>query len=193
MLWCDLAPAGVRYWPEWLLPAEQAAWWARLFGQTGWQQQSVRLFGRAINQPRLTAWYGDLAYHYSGLTLAATPWPADLMGLRDRVIGATGYPFNTVLLTLYRDGHDCIGWHSDDEPELGAAPVVATLSLGAERPLLLRQKRDHGRRHRLVLAPGSLLLLGPGMQQAWQHSLPRRPALSGARISLTFRHLLGQR
>lgn len=178
--------AALRYWPGWLTQEEQAWWWQWL-EEIRWQQYRVRLFGRTLPQPRLSAWYGDSAYRYSGLQLPATPWPEPLAQLRDRVCTATGYAFNSVLLNHYRSGSDSIGWHRDDEAELGAAPAVAAVSLGACRRFLLRRLEDHRCREEWWLEPGSLLLMAPGLQSCWQHCLPKTRSRVGPRISLTFR------
>ncbi|MFR9718985.1 alpha-ketoglutarate-dependent dioxygenase AlkB family protein [Aeromonas diversa] len=180
--------AALRYWPSWLSEDEQVWWW-RWLEENPWQQYTLRLFGRAVPQPRLSLWYGDHAYRYSGLMLPSTPWPEPLARLRDRVSLATSYAFNSVLLNLYRDGSDSIGWHSDDESELGPAPAVATVTLGECRPLLLRRVSDHSCREARWLQPGSLLLMAPGVQSQWQHSLPKTRRSVGPRISLTFRLL----
>ena len=100
-------------------------------------------------------------------------------------------PFNCVLLNLYRDGQDSMGWHSDDEPELGPDPSVASLSLGATRRFQLRRRRDRRTRVDLDLRHGSLLVMGPPTQAHWQHAVPKRPKASGAgpRVNLTFRYI----
>ncbi|MDO2947142.1 alpha-ketoglutarate-dependent dioxygenase AlkB family protein [Aeromonas simiae] len=186
--WQDLGEGALTLWPDWLTAAECQRLWAGLQALP-WRQYSLRLFGREVRQPRLTAWASDADYRYSGLILPATPWPDELARLRDRVQATTGQRFNSVLLNYYRDGQDCIGWHSDDEVSLGPQPAIASLSLGATRRFLLRRRTDHGERHELRLNAGDLLLMGPGIQEAWQHALPRQRQLTQERINLTFRLL----
>ncbi|HTM20287.1 MAG TPA: alpha-ketoglutarate-dependent dioxygenase AlkB [Kofleriaceae bacterium] len=178
------------YQPAWLGAAEAAALMVRLRDQLVWEQRSIVLFGREVLQPRLIAWAGEQPYRYSGRTLEARPFTGDLAALRDRVAAQAGAPFDHVLVNRYRDGNDSMGMHADDEPELGPDPVVAALSLGAPRRLVIqpRRKRD-GQRRVLQLEPGSLLVMGGAFQHELRHGLPRA-AGAGERISLTYRHIL---
>lgn len=167
-------------------PPEQVL--ARLQAEIDWRRETITLFGRAVQQPRLCAWYGARAYTYSGLTLQPAPWTPLLAELRAAVEAATGRRFNSVLLNYYRDGRDSMGMHSDDEPELGPEPAIASLSFGEERPFLLRHKAS-GERRRLVLANGSLLLMTGQTQACWQHGIAKSARPLGPRINLTFRHI----
>lgn len=155
-----------------------------------WRQHSVRLFGRELPSPRLSAWYGDPGtdYRYSGVRHAPLPWPRILSIVCAQIQQASGQAFNAVLANRYRDGGDAMGWHSDDEPELGAQPVIASATFGAPRRFLLRH-RASGRREAIELAHGSLLLMAGDSQRCWQHALPRTARTSGLRINLTFRHI----
>jgi len=173
-----------------LSAAEAAALYQRLVATVPWQQEQMAMYGRMVEVPRLTAWVGDpgTVYQYSGIRSEPEPWSDELDALRARV--GDGARFNSVLLNYYRDGDDSVAWHSDDEPELGENPVIASLSLGAVRTFRLRHKR---RRDLptidLELQPGSLLLTRGGTQHCWEHCVPKR-ALSkvpGGRINLTFR------
>jgi alkylated DNA repair dioxygenase AlkB len=155
-----------------------------------WQQRSIRLFGKSLPQPRLTAWYGEpeATYTYSGLRWEPRPFTSKLDMLRRRVEAATGARFNSVLLNLYRDGRDSMGWHADDEPELGSDPTIASLSLGASRRFRLRpQSGTEAEAFGLDLPSGSLLLMRPPTQAQWQHALPKTSRPVGPRLNLTFR------
>lgn len=172
-------------------PPEQAGALLRALGALpDWRQHTVRLFGRELPSPRLSAWYGDPGtdYRYSGVRHAPLPWPGVLSGLREKIQQVTGHVFNAVLANRYRDGGDAMGWHSDDEPELGAQPVIASASFGAPRRFLLRH-RVSGRREAIELAHGSLLLMAGDSQRCWQHALPRTARACGLRINLTFRRI----
>lgn len=162
---------------------------ATLLRSLPWRQPRVRVFGREHPVPRLQSWHGDpqARYRYSGLTLTPEPWTAELAEIRDRIQAVTGHRFNSVLANLYRDGRDSMGWHADDEPELGEAPRVASFSLGAERDFALRRKGESRRAARLALRHNELLIMAPALQHHWQHSLPRRATLEAARVNLTFR------
>ncbi|SFQ27460.1 alpha-ketoglutarate-dependent dioxygenase AlkB family protein [Hymenobacter arizonensis] len=167
----------------------------QLMTEVAWEQRNIRIFGQEMPQPRLTAWYGDPAarYTYSGLTWDPLPWTPALLALRHRVEAATQTPFNSVLLNHYRDGRDSMGWHADDEPELGPAPAIASLSLGATRRFRLRPHPTHFRTQPapaplgLDLPHGSLLLMRAPTQQHWQHALPKTARPIGPRLNLTFR------
>jgi alkylated DNA repair dioxygenase AlkB len=189
-----LPDAELRWWPRWLEDGEADALCAALWSATPWEQSEITIAGRRLRIPRHNAWYGDpgAAYGYSGTRLARNPWTPRLAALRDRVQRATGARFNSALLNCYRSGADSVDWHSDDEPELGPAPVIAVLSLGAPRRFELRHRTRPGLRRRLDLGGGSLLLMAGPMQAHWQHRIPKQPEVAGVRISLTFR-LAGER
>lgn len=183
-------PEGFEYLPG-FLPADEAdRLFERLLEEVDWRQQRVLLFGRRLPQPRLTAWCSDpgVCYRYSGLELQPGPWLRPLQGLRHQLGTRTGAAFNSVLLNLYRDGRDSMGWHADDEPELGEAPVIASVSLGAVRRLRVRP-RGGGPSRAVDLAPGSLLLMRGRSQADWQHAVPRTARQVGPRINLTFREI----
>ena len=187
-------PPDFAYTPNFLPAAEAAALLAHLTAAVAWEQHSIRLFGQWHPQPRLTAWYGEpeARYAYSGLTWEPQPWLPALAALRQRLEAATGHAFNSALLNRYRDGRDSMGWHADDEPELGPAPAIASLSLGAARRFRLRPRPGTpGTALGLDLAPGSLLLMLPGAQARWQHALPKTARPVGERLNLTFRWVMG--
>jgi alkylated DNA repair dioxygenase AlkB len=161
-----------------------------LSADTPWETHHFRIFGRTVPMPRRIAWYGAHTYGYSGIVHPARPMPAVVAGLRDRVTAACGHPFNCVLLNLYRDGRDSMGWHADDDYDAGPHTGVASLSLGAARRFRLRSRDAQRRSLGLDLGPGSLLFMGPGTQSAWQHALPRTARAVGPRLNLTFRHLV---
>jgi alkylated DNA repair dioxygenase AlkB len=144
------------------------------------------VYGKRYVQPRLTAWYGEARYTYSGLTLQPLPLTPLLEQLRAAVEHATGRRYNSVLLNYYRDGADSMGMHSDDEPELGAEPVIASLSYGATRTFTLRHKRSK-RTVKLDLTDGSLLLMAGKFQANWHHGIAKTAKVVGPRINLTFR------
>jgi alkylated DNA repair dioxygenase AlkB len=157
-----------------------------------WQQQQVKIFGKWVDQPRLTALYGDtgLSYTYSGLCLEAIPWTPPLAELREAIEDSCDAHFNSALLNHYRDGQDSMGWHSDDEGSLGENPFIASVSLGAERTFMLRHRHDRFKKRSLKLKHGSLLLMGGALQHYWQHQLPKTKKPVSPRINLTFRKLI---
>ena len=178
-----------RLWPA----AFQSQEAARLFGDLRrtieWHQESIQMFGQQVLVPRLVAWHGDpgASYTYSATLHEPTPWTPSLLRVRDRVTELSGARFNSVLLNLYRDGRDGMGWHADDEPELGRDPVIASVSLGAPRRFCLRHRKRKGLKLELSLPDGSLLCMSGATQHHWVHALPKTRAAFGERINLTFR------
>jgi len=176
----------------WLGPQEAQALFQALLKEVPWAAKSIRIAGRLIPQPRLTAWFGDrdAIYTYSGLRNVPTPWIPSLLGLRARLESELSLPFNGALLNYYRDGNDSMGFHADDEPELGPCPVVPSLSLGAMRRFVLRHVKDKNQRLDLDLPDGSLLVMSGSTQHTFRHALPKQPG-RGPRINITFRYVRG--
>lgn len=178
-----------RLWPAAFTTDEASELFAELRAGVDWHEEEILIFGRRVQVPRLVAWYGDpgASYQYSGTLHLPEPWTPVLAGIRDRVAKLTGEAFNAVLLNLYRDGRDGMGWHADDEPELGRNPVIASVSLGAPRRFCLRHRRRRDCRLDLPLPHGSVLLMSGTTQHHWVHALPKTRAAVGERINLTFR------
>ena len=178
----------VGYEPGFLSLPETENMLASLWQQLHWQQHEITLFGRKFAQPRLSAWYGDpeARYRYSGLQLEPLAWHRLLWSLKGKIEERLQQEFNSVLANAYRHGNDSMGWHADNEPELGMNPLVASLSLGARRRFLFRKKNE-SRSRGMWLESGSLLIMKPGCQDHYQHSLPKTRATVGLRINLTFR------
>jgi alkylated DNA repair dioxygenase AlkB len=185
----EIAGGGVLLYHPHFLPRDEAdALFAVLQTRTPWKQETGS-FGRPF--PRLTAYHADpgVSYRYSGVEHQATPWPDYLGEVRRRVEEAAGAGFNSLLLNYYRDGGDSIGYHADDEPELGTNPVVPSLSLGAARTFHLRHN-DSRLRLSFELGHGSLLVMAGTTQHHWRHAVPKTSRPVGARINLTFRNIL---
>ena len=190
----DLPHADVALDAAWLAPAEAEALFAGLRDVIPWSVHRIRLFGRDVDSPRLSGWIGDpgTGYTYSGTHFEPNPWPVALQGIRARLTGELHVDFNSVLANLYRDGRDSMGWHSDDEPELGVQPVIASLSLGATRRFVLKHRSDPSMKLALELPRGSLLLMRGATQANYRHALPRTAKPVGPRINLTFRRITTQ-
>jgi alkylated DNA repair dioxygenase AlkB len=161
-----------------------------LIDDTAWRQEEITVYGKPYLQPRLSAWYGDLAYSYSGIRLEPLPWTPTLLNIKRQVEALVEHEFNSVLLNYYRDQNDGMGMHSDDEHELGPQPAIASLSLGEARSLLLKHKsRKDLKTVKLALATGSLLLMQGETQQYWRHGINKQRQPCGPRINLTFRSI----
>jgi alkylated DNA repair dioxygenase AlkB len=171
--------------------AECADLYAAVHACVAWQSRQIRIAGRLISEPRLTAWIGDAdaVYTYSGRLNVPEPWPSVLSALRQRVCAATCEPLNSVLCNLYRDGNDSMGLHADNESELGSNPVIASLSLGATRRFQLRHRKDRAARLDLELESGSLLVMRGTLQHHYRHGVPKQPGVTDPRINLTFRRI----
>lgn len=187
----DLEDGLLFFHERWLPPEASAAAFTALRAETPWRAEQIHIAGRAIDVPRRTAWYGDpgATYVYSGLRNEPMPWTPLLAELRDEVSAAAGVPLNSVLMNFYRDGRDSIGWHADDEPELGKDPVIASLSLGTPRRFVLRHAKKKGRSMTFVLGDGALLVMAGSTQHHYRHAVPKEEQ-AGERINLTFRRVL---
>jgi alkylated DNA repair dioxygenase AlkB len=165
----------------------------RLIADVTWRQERILVWGKMYLQPRLVAWYGDRGsdYTYSGIKLTPLPWTDLLLEIKVRVETVTAASFNSVLLNYYRDNRDSMGFHSDDEPELGPKPIIASISLGEERTFIMKHKLNKlVKPVRLKLASGSLLLMKGETQRYWSHGIAKESRPCGPRINLTFRQIV---
>ncbi len=153
-----------------------------------WKQESMNMYGKKIDFPRLTAWYGnnDKQYSFSGITLQPLPWTSEILTIKNQIEPVAKTVFNSVLLNLYRDGNDSISWHTDAEKELGLNPVIASVNFGATRKFQLRHIKTKEKLE-IELTHGSLLIMQGELQHFWQHQVPKTSKLVGERINLTFR------
>lgn len=183
--------AELAFAPCWLDADSADALLAALLATVPWEVHRIKLFGREVDSPRLSCWIGDpgASYRYSGVEFAPHPWPAALDPVRARLVAACGARFNSVLANRYRTGRDAMGWHSDNERELGPHPVIASLSLGATRRFALKGREPGAQRMLLDLPHGSLLVMRGGTQRNYRHALPRTARPVGERINLTFRQV----
>ena len=154
-----------------------------------WYQGNVRVYGKVHQIPRLQCWYGDKSYTYSQVRLEPRTWPPLLLRLRERVEQASGYEFNSVLGNWYQHGQHGMGFHADNEPELGPDPVVAVLTFGYARELKFRHING---RDKFAISPasGSLLLMEGNIQRYWRHGIGKTTRIVDGRISLTFRKIV---
>ena len=167
------AASWVEYVPEWLQGSDTL--FEELVERADWDQPDMRMYDRTVIQPRLSARWPDIP---------------ELDALRDVMLAllSSRYDrkFDSIGLNLYRDGRDSVAWHGDRIPDELAQPVVALVSLGERRSLLLRPKGG-GKSRRFELGRGDLLVMGGDSQRTWQHSVPKRSA-AGARLSVALRH-----
>jgi alkylated DNA repair dioxygenase AlkB len=176
------------YYPQFFSLQDATAYLYTLMETIQWQQESMMMYGKPVLFPRLMSWYGDAGstYAFSGKTYTPEGWTEELLQIKEQIEPVAGVQFNSVLLNRYRHGKDSMGWHADDEPELGNNPVIASVNLGASRRFMLRHK-EAGLKYELELQHGSLLIMKGALQHHWQHQVPKTTKVSGERINLTFR------
>lgn len=183
----------IAFHPSFLDETEAETLFKSLISSVDWREESLWIAGQRRKVPRLIAWYADsdAEYRYSGELHQPQPWLPELEIIKQSLEASLGQSFNSVLCNLYRNGQDSVGWHADDEQELGKEPVIASLSLGASRTFQLKHKNKPNLRHKMSLSSGSLLVMQGTTQQFWLHQVPKEPKVSQARINLTFRHVIG--
>jgi alkylated DNA repair dioxygenase AlkB len=189
-----MSNADVSYYPD-LFDSEQSDYFlTELLQQMDWEQHQVKIFGKTLLEPRLSAYYGDKSYRYSGFTREPLPWHPTLLEIKSAIEPVVGIEFNAVFLNLYRNGNDGVGWHSDDQRELGLNPTIASVSLGASRRFVFRRKDDRQVKITLELSAGDLLIMAGETQHFWQHCVPKTSPKSASqvapRINLTYRAVI---
>lgn len=176
------------YFPSFFSKTESDEYFLNLKNKIAWKQESMNIYGKKVNFPRLTAWYGnnDKPYSFSGITLNPLPWTDALKSIKAKIEPVAGVNFNSVLLNLYRNGNDSISWHTDAEKELGINPVIASVNFGATRTFQLRHIQSK-EKIEMELVHGSLLIMQGELQHFWQHQVPKTTKKVSERINLTFR------
>ncbi|MCH8538041.1 MAG: alpha-ketoglutarate-dependent dioxygenase AlkB [Alkalimonas sp.] len=185
-----LPDAELTLWPNWLPEMDSLALLQQLVDELSWQQPAISLYGKSVVIPRQQVWMGEphCRYRYSGTWFTPVGWHPRLQALAAEVSRSCQQTFNCVLLNYYRNGQQHMGWHADNEPELGAKPVIASLSLGQTRRFDLKHRQTDDQLQ-LSLTNGSLLLMQGACQQYWQHRLPKQSRAISERINLTFRYI----
>src|SRR5471032_1795538 len=184
-----IADGALAFMEQLPLPASNADILAGLIAETGWRAEHITVYGKRHLQPRLTAWHGTARYRYSGMTLEPLPFTPLQLIIKQAVEQATGRRFNSVLLNYYRDERDSMGFHSDDEAELGPDPAIASVSFGASRTFILKHKHTPATL-KLALGDGDLLLMAGSLQKYWRHGINKERTPHGSRLNLTFRAII---
>ena len=167
-----------------------------LLNELPWQPDIVTLFGKTHMTTRKIVWMGDknANYQYSGHVRQTVPWLDKVFHVKQKIeqalveIGVIAN-FNTCLLNYYPSGADGMGYHADDENELGHQPVIASLSLGATRKFVFKHKKTQDKVE-LYLESGQLVVMHGDTQTFWKHTITKTKTVDTGRISLTFRHML---
>lgn len=181
------------FYPDFFSKAESDLHLQSLIKDIDWKQESMNMYGKQVNFPRLTAWYGDndKPYSFSGITLEPKTWTKELIEIKEKIEPISNVVFNSVLLNLYRSGNDSISWHTDSEKELGNNPVIASVNFGATRNFQLRHNETK-EKIEIELTHGSLLIMQGELQHFWQHQVPKTSKIVNERINLTFRVIKSQ-
>ena len=185
--------AEILYMPGLALDDEPEMLTRFLINTIHWRAENITVWGKTFPQPRLVAWFGEagMDYSYSGIHLYPNPWTPELMKIKQKVENVTQTQFNSALLNYYRHNRDSMGFHSDDERELGPQPIIASVSLGTSRTLVFKHKHDKALKPvRLRLESGSLLVMKGETQKNWQHGIEKETKDCGPRVNLTFRQIL---
>jgi alkylated DNA repair dioxygenase AlkB len=179
----------VIVYPEFFSKEESDHYMQALLNSIEWQQDKMKIYGKEVNLPRLTAWYGDHYddYSYSGINMKSKPWTQELISIKNRIEEFTGIKFTSVLLNYYRNGNDSVSWHRDNEKVLRVNPVIASVSFGATRTFKFRHVNDYSVIRSVELEHGTFLLMKGETQHNWQHQVPKTKKVMKPRISLTFR------
>ncbi|MBC7428487.1 MAG: alpha-ketoglutarate-dependent dioxygenase AlkB [Bacteriovorax sp.] len=177
------------FYEEFFSEEESKYYFLNLEKEIEWKQEPIVIFGKKVMQPRLTAWYGDNSdeYRYSGITMKAHEWTPVLLEIKKKIEAVAGVKFTGALLNFYRDEKDSMGWHKDDEKELGKNPVIGSVSFGASRTFKFQNIKNKEGQVTVDLTSGSFLLMSGETQHHWKHSIPKRTKPLGARINITFR------
>ena len=174
--------------PNYFNKVESDLFLDKLKNNIDWKQESMNMYGKQLNFPRLTAWYGDndKPYSFSGIKLSPHSWTKELFEIKNKIEPVAKTQFNSVLLNQYRNGNDSISWHTDAEKELGINPVIASVNFGATRKFQLRHIHTKEKLE-IELTHGSLLIMQGELQHFWQHQVPKTKQNVSERINLTFR------
>jgi len=177
------------FYPGFFSPSESDHYLIRMQEEIEWKQETIKLYGKELLQPRLTAFCGDTGkkYSYSGITMRPRKWTDSLLEIKRRIEMVAGVQFTSALLNFYRDGKDSMGWHRDNEKELGVNPVIGSVSFGATRTFQFRNYKEKKVAGSIELTHGSLLLMKGETQRHWEHQLPKMNKEIGKRINITFR------
>lgn len=188
----NLVDAELIFYPTFFNQQESSWLFDKLVDEIKWRNGQIKLFGKLVGEPRQTAFYGDkgLSYTYSGKIQQAEGWTESLLAIKEKLANILMLEFNSVLANLYRCGKDSMGWHSDNEKELGQNPIIASVSFGVTRIFRLKHVSDSSLCQNIELTNGSLLLMKGSTQHFWKHQIPKTNKVVEKRINLTFRNII---
>lgn len=187
----DLPQADVTLYERFFTKKESDMLYNYLIENINWQQDHMRIYGKKVELPRLTAWYGDTKrpYSYSGIGMETQLWTEELLFIKSRVETVAATNFSGVLLNYYRNGQDSVSWHTDNEKMLGKDPIIGSVTFGATRLFQMRHRTNKEQKISIPLTHGALLLMKGSTQLFWEHQVPKTNKTIFPRINLTFRVL----
>ena len=183
----------VEYFENFFDLEQSQSYLKQLTNSVKWKREQIKMWGKEIVTKKRIAWYADeyKSYTYSGSTFHPVQWNEVLLEIKKQLEQRIKFKFNSVLLNEYKSGEVGMGWHSDDEKELGIDPIIASLSFGANRDFIFKHKTDKSfEKIKIHLKSGSLLIMSGSTQHYWKHSLPKRLKVREPRVNLTFRKIL---
>ena len=184
----DIPDASLKLWEHFFSREESDHFYETLMRETPWKQEEITVYDKTHLTPRMMVWFGK---RRPGSTSPELPLTPTLERIKEKIEATTGIRFTSVLVNLYRDGKDGVGWHRDKDRELGPKPVVASVSFGETRPFEIRHKFNKAiEKIRIPLNHGSFLLMAGTMQHFWEHQVPKTAKPIRPRINLTFRVVL---
>ena len=192
----NMKDADVWYCPD-LFGSDHKTWYELVDTSVDWQKFQVMVYGKSIPQPRDSFYMADngYPYKYSGIDRPAEDWSTSITIMKDILDECIqeirpGHPkLNGCLGNRYQNGHQYIGAHSDSEGDLNLDAFIVSVSLGAPRDFVFTHKKTKDK-VKILLQPGSVLLMGKGCQKNWKHEVPKRLRLKDPRINLTYRSIL---
>ncbi len=190
----EMPDSEIVFYPSFFSKERSDAYYDDLYANIAWKQEQIKLYGKQLDLPRLTAWYGDrgASYKYSGIRVKPQSWIAPLLEIKKAIESLSGNVFNSVLLNLYRQERDGVSWHSDNEPELGQNPIIGSVSFGGTRRFQFKHKKNKAWRYEIKLPHGSYLLMKGATQNYWLHQVPKETKPYRPRINLTFRTIVSK-
>lgn len=178
------------YHPNFL--AQQNELMQEIKAKATWHRDRYKLFGREVDAPRLSCFYAEkgVNYNYSGMLVEGKGIPKYLENILNLVNTTCAHSFNSILINYYKNGADYMGWHADNEPELGENPKIASLNIGTSRRFQFKHRKLKNEKLEVLLNPSDLLVMQGETQHFWLHQLPKSLKVKTERINLTFRQIL---
>jgi len=195
----NMIGADVWYCPNFFSDSHEM-WYEMIDTSVNWQKFEVMVFGKKHPQPRDSFYMADngYPYKYSGIDRKPDKWTMSVTEMKKEVefairefVRPDHPPLNACLGNRYNNGKDNIGAHSDSEGDLDPNAYIVSVSLGAAGDFIVTHKKTK-QKVKILLEPGSIILMGGDCQKNWKHAVPKRLRVKDPRINLTFRCVLSR-